>query len=291
MGGDVHAAKCNGRPLERTVARTDTASRRTLWFMPELPEVEDAVRRLRDAITGRRIVCVAVRHPSLARRLPPRDRARIEGHTVVRVERHGKHQLIVLDDGSVLAAHFRMTGDWVLGRAGDPMPRYARAMLDLDDGTRVVLADPRALATFVRRDTVAGARPEIGVEPTDPAFTSESLGRALERRRGPIKPALLDQRVVAGLGNIYAAESLWLARIDPRVSARRLGPARRARLVASIRRVLDRAPGGRYWNDARRARWRVYDREGLACTRCGSTIRRIVQAGRSTYFCPGCQQR
>jgi formamidopyrimidine-DNA glycosylase len=208
---------------------------------------------------------------------------------VQRVERRGKHQLLHLDDGSVVHVHFRMTGDWLIGQVGDDDARLSRAVLEFEDGTRVSLVDSRALATVALHDS-ATTLPELGPEPFDATFSATSLGASLARRRGPIKPALLDQRVVAGLGNIYVAEALWLARINPRASAATLSAERRQRLVRAIRSVLRRAPAGRYWADERTSRWRVYDREGKPCPRCRSTITRIVQAGRSTYFCPHCQR-
>src|SRR5919206_4644465 len=257
--------------------------------MPELPEVEHAARTLEAAVRGKRVEQLRVRHPALERRLPAERARRVRGRAVRRVERRGKHQLLHLDDGSVIHVHFRMTGDWAIGRVGEDDVPFARAVLEFEDGTRVSLVDPRALATLALHDA-GSALPELGPEPFDASFTAESLGAALARRRGPIKPALLDQRVVAGLGNIYVAEALWLARISPRARAATLSLERRRRLVQAIRRVLRRAPAGRYWADERTARWRVYDREGEPCPRCRATIARIVQAGRSTYFCPRCQR-
>jgi len=259
--------------------------------MPELPEVERAARVLRAAISGRRIVRVRVLHAALRRRLPPAAQRRLAGRVVRGVERRGKHQVLHLDDGAALVAHFRMTGDWVIGRTGDAAAPYARAELDLDDGARVTLSDARALATLTLAGDAAAALPALGPEPDDPSLTPASLAASLARRRGAIKPALLDQRVVAGLGNIYAAEALWRARIDPRAPARSLGAARLGRLLAAIRAVLRRPPAARYQADAASARWNVYDRAGLPCRRCGGAIRRIVQAGRSTYYCPTCQTR
>jgi formamidopyrimidine-DNA glycosylase len=126
----------------------------------------------------------------------------------------------------------------------------------------------------------------------DPALTISTLGTALATRRAPIKPVLLDQRVVAGLGNIYAAEALWRARIDPRAPASSLGPARRTRLLEAMREVMARAlrDPARYSDDDGSTRFDVYDREGRPCRRCGGSIRRITQAGRSTYYCPRCQR-
>jgi formamidopyrimidine-DNA glycosylase len=258
--------------------------------MPELPEVEAAVRELRAAIVARAVARVRRLHPTIVRALPDADADALLGRRVVAVERRGKHQLLRLDDGTVLHAHFRMSGDWCVGRAGET-PRHARAVLDLDDGSAVALVDPRALATLALRR--ADADPALGPEATDPAFDADALGRALARRRGPIKPALLDQRVVAGLGNIYAAEALWRARISPRAAASALGPARRARLVDAIRETLREALAApaRYSSGEGADAMRVYGREGEPCARCGAAIRRVVQAGRSTYYCPRCQAR
>lgn len=257
--------------------------------MPELPEVEYAVQQLRAAVLGRRIARLRVLHPALMRRLPPAQADAVAGRMIAGIERRGKHQLLHLDDGAVLVVHFRMTGEWHLDRSADAEPPFARAIFDLTDGTRLTLSDPRALATVALHERGDAALPVLGPEPFDPAFTAASLGAALARRRGAIKPALLDQRVVAGLGNIYAAEALWEARISPRARARSLSAERRARLVRAIRAVLRRAAPGRYRPDAGGARWRVYDRAGMPCPRCGARIRRIVQAGRSTYYCPRCQ--
>lgn len=259
--------------------------------MPELPEVERASRLLRDAVVGRPIAAVRVLHPSLARRLTAIELATLNGRVIVAVERRGKHQLMRLDDGRVLHAHFRMTGDWVTGRAGDALRPTVRAVIDLADGSAVALDDSRALATLTLHAAGDNPLPALGPEPSDATFTADSLGAALATRRGPIKPALLDQRVVAGLGNIYAAEALWEARISPRAPARSLSDARLRTLVRAIRKVLERAPAARYSDDSRSSRWRVYDREGARCPRHDGTIRRVVQAGRSTYYCPGCQRR
>jgi formamidopyrimidine-DNA glycosylase len=257
--------------------------------MPELPEVESAVRRLRHALVGKRIERVALAHRSLRRRLSPSRLRSLRGARVHSVERRGKHQLIRLDDGRVLHAHFRMTGDWHLDRATDALPRFARATIVLDDGSRVVLDDPRALSTLDLHP--AGSSPELGLgpEPSDPLLTARSLHAAIAKRRAPIKPVLLDQRVVAGLGNIYAAESLWHARIAPTTPASSLSLREVSRLLAAIRRVIDRATGARYTDESVN-RLAVYDREGKPCRRCGTKIERIVQAGRSTYHCPNCQR-
>ena len=226
-------------------------------------------------------------HPSLARRVTKKALASLGGVRIVGVDRKGKHQLIRLADGRTVHAHFRMTGDWHFDDARAPLPRFARAVIELDDGSRVVLDDPRALSTLDIH--AAGAEPalDLGPEPSDGGFTADWLRQAFAKRRGPIKSVLLDQRVVAGLGNIYAVESLWVARIAPTVPAQRLADRDIVRLRAAIIRVIARASGTRYGDDA--SRFAVYDREGKRCRRCGTPVARIVQSGRSTYYCPGCQ--
>jgi formamidopyrimidine-DNA glycosylase len=213
----------------------------------------------------------------------------LSGARVIRVERRGKHQLVHLDDGRVIHVHFRMNGDWVLGRRGEPLPRFARAVLDFQSGARAVLEDSRALSTVDVHAKDAPPSLDLGPEPHDERLTAATLRTALSHRRTAIKVALLDQRIIAGLGNIYASESLWRAKIDPRAMAASLAPATVATLLRAIRAVIVRATGGRYTN-AENARLDVYDREGKPCRRCGGTIRRIVQGGRSTYFCPRCQR-
>jgi formamidopyrimidine-DNA glycosylase len=185
-----------------------------------------------------------------------------------------------------------MTGDWLVDDVSAPVPRFARVVVELASGVRVSLVDPRALSTATLHRDGEESLPVLGPDAADPTVSVEAFGEALSRRRVPIKIALLDQRVLAGVGNIYAAEALWLARINPRAIASSLSPARRARLLEAIRSVLAKAQAstGRY-RDNDVGRFEVYDREGLACSRCGHRIRRIVQGGRSTYYCPHCQRR
>ncbi|MFN2567408.1 MAG: Fpg/Nei family DNA glycosylase [Gemmatimonadaceae bacterium] len=248
--------------------------------MPELPEVEAAVRMLRAAAEGRTIVRARVMHRALRARVAPARVRSLVGARIESVERRGKHQLVHLAGGRTLHAHFRMAGDWRVEDAASRPPRFARAVLELDDGVHVWLVDPRALSTLDVRDDVLELH--LGPEATDPALRPRDLRRALARRRGAIKPALLDQSVVAGLGNIYAAEALWRARLDPRMPASSLTLRELARLLAAVRHVMRRALAGPI-------RLAVYGREDLPCRRCRHQIARITQAGRSTYFCPHCQ--
>ncbi|MHB1310399.1 MAG: Fpg/Nei family DNA glycosylase [Gemmatimonadaceae bacterium] len=257
--------------------------------MPELPEVEAAATVARGILVGRRLLAVTTHHASQRRSLPPRHAARLAGLRIVAVERRGKSQLVHFAGGAVLLVHFRMTGDWEVAAAGAPMPAYTRIAFATDDGVRLCLVDARALCTATYH--APGEPPRITLGPEPDQLTVAALRTALARRAGPVKPALLDQKVVAGLGNIYAAEALWRARIDPRTPARDLGAAQLAALVKGIKAAITDgfARQGRYRDGTRAHAFKVYDREGLPCRRGCGVIARITQAGRSTYFCPGCQ--
>ncbi len=181
-----------------------------------------------------------------------------------------------------------MAGDWAIDNVDDELPRSARAAVDFTDGTRLLLVDPRALSSITL--LAAGDTPfeSLGPDPSSPEFDA-AFAASLARRNAPIKPSLLDQKVAAGVGNIYAAEALWEARIDPAAPASSLTPQQVRDLAGAIRTVLDRgrAKRGRYREDS--TSLRVYGREGEPCERCATPIERIVQAGRATSFCPHCQ--
>ena len=260
--------------------------------MPELPEVEQARRLVERHANGRVVRRLVALHPALRRTLPPRLAARAVGRRIVRVERRAKHQLLHLDDGAVLHVHFRMSGDWLIERVGDDLHRHARATIDLDDGTRISLVDPRALGSIRYHAADALTLPTLGPEPLDDAFDGAILRASVARRRVAIKLALLDQRVVSGIGNIYAVEALWRARVDPRVPSSSIGPVRAARLALALREVVRDAleHPARYGEPDSGARFDVYGREGEPCHRCGRHVRRVVQGGRSSYYCPGCQR-
>ena len=237
--------------------------------MPELPEVEEAMQRLKRAVEGKTIARAKALHPAILRQFPDATARRLRQQRIERIERRGKHQLMHLSSGAPIHAHFRMNGDWILE-----------------------LNDPRALSAISLHAKGTNPLPSLGMEANDASLNADYLRAALKSRRGPIKPALMDQKVIAGLGNIYAAEALWRAKISPRAVASSLSKARLDRLVTAIHSVLseeDRVPG-RYTADVGRERFAVYDREGQPCFRCGSKIRRIPQAGRSTYYCPACQR-
>ena len=261
--------------------------------MPELPEVEHAAAVARAVAVGRTITSVIVRHRSQRRGLPAREARSLVGDRVVALDRRGKAQRFRLASGRELQVHFRMTGDWIIPGPGK-LPRTVRAILAFDDGGRLALDDPRALSVLSL--CPAGNEDDgLGPDAIDPRLTAPHLAGALASRRIGIKVALLDQRVVAGIGNIYASEALWRARIDPRTPANLLDLTQLGALVVAIRTTMKGAlkRQGRYYRDASggrdSGRFAVYDEEGEPCRRCRRPITRITQAGRSTYFCARCQ--
>ena len=259
--------------------------------MPELPEVERAARTLTRAALGKTIAAIRAIHPSLRKKFTPAHSRRARGKRITTIDRKGKHQVLGLDNGDTLIVHFRMNGDWEIGTTGDELDRFARAVIELEDSTRISLVDRRALSSITLDREGSSSLPKLGREASDPALDADYLETVLARRKIPIKPALMDQSVLAGLGNIYAAEALWEAELDPRRPSSKVSKERLERLVAAIRLVLSprkRRPA-RYTDPRFRGRFAVYDREGKECRRCGGIIERITQAGRSTYFCPKCQ--
>lgn len=260
--------------------------------MPELPEVEAAARQIRRAALGKTILGVKAIHPSLKKKFKPAQARAVKGKRIDNIERRGKHQLLLLDSGDTLVVHFRMNGDWEVGTVEEPLDRFARAAIELTDGTRISLVDRRALSSITLDKKGESSLPRLGREASDAALDADYLIEVLRRKKIAIKPALMDQSVIAGLGNIYAAEALWEARIDPRCPAAEVSRTKLEALVEAIRLVLSpkqRRPG-RYTDKRGVERFAVYDREGKECRRGDGFIERIVQAGRSTYFCPGCQR-
>jgi formamidopyrimidine-DNA glycosylase len=271
--------------------------------MPELPEVETVVRGLRPHLTGRRFVHVDQRRPDLREELPAGFARRLTGRAVAGVERRAKYILIRLDDGNVLVVHLGMSGRFVLGERPNAVGLHEHLAFTLDDGRVLRFTDPRrfGLMDLIPLTELAAHRrfAGIGPEPLSPEFTGPVLAGLLDGRRGPIKASLLDQRIVAGVGNIYACEALFAAGISPKRPSGSLRSERIARLVAALRAVLEKAiaAGGssaRDYVNANgeqgwfQAQWAVYDREGRPCPGCDckAGIRRIVQSGRSTFYCP-----
>ncbi len=268
--------------------------------MPELPEVETIRGQLAPRLEGRTFAAVDILDPRLTRPLDPREvAAELQGERVVAVERRGKYLVVRLEGGGALLVHLRMTGSF----AFEPTS-HERAVVELEDGTRLVYRDVRRFGTWlvVAADEL---EPYItgknGPEPLEPGFTSTWLAGQLARRRAPLKAVLLDQRVVAGLGNIYADEALWRARLHPlrpaasldHDEARRLHRAIRASLRLGIERqgstLRDYArPDGAAGEMQRE--FRVYGREGEPCPRCRTPIAKTRAGGRGTWYCPHCQE-
>jgi formamidopyrimidine-DNA glycosylase len=270
--------------------------------MPELPEVETVRRGLALRLSGRQIVRAELRRPDLRRPFPPDLAERLDGARIGELTRRGKYILIELDDSGTLLLHLGMSGRITAGSAELPPQPHDHVVLSLDDGTVVRFNDARRFGTldYIRRGA-EGAHPllaALGPEPLEPGFDGAYLDRALAGKLTPIKSALLDQKIVAGLGNIYVCEALYRAGLSPRRLAATVVGARAARLAAAVREVLAEAiaAGGSSLRDYAQAngelgyfqhRWAVYGKEGEPCPgcNCAEGVRRIVQAGRSTFYC------
>jgi formamidopyrimidine-DNA glycosylase len=278
--------------------------------MPELPEVETVRRGLAAKLVGRRLARVTVRRGDLRAPLPPEFAERLQGRKIARIDRRAKYLLIHLEGGLVLLAHLGMSGRMVIARAGAndaPAPGpHDHVLFETDDGAEIRFTDPRR---FGRLDLIEADRlhqhkllQHLGPEPLGKDFTAALLSQALEGKRTSIKAALMDQKLVAGIGNIYACEALYWADISPKRLARSCTGKRAQRLVAAIRKVLQRAiaAGGSTLRDHVQPSgelgyfqhsWAVYGRAGEACPRCKAArlacrIRRIGQGNRSTFLCP-----
>lgn len=275
--------------------------------MPELPEVETVRRGLAAKILGQRLVAVEQRRADLRYPLPDDLPNRLVGRTVEAIDRRAKYLLLRLDDGMVLMIHLGMSGRMLLadGRQ-DPGP-HDHLIFVTDDGTSLTFNDVRrfGMVDLVSSNALAAypALASLGPEPLGDGFTPAVLSASLSDKRTPIKAALLDQRVVAGLGNIYVCEALFDAGISPRRLAKTVVGARADRLVPAIKSVLDRAiaVGGSSLRDYVQAsgelgyfqhEWAVYGREGQPCRACdcdwqgNGGVRRLVQSNRSTFYCP-----
>ena len=281
--------------------------------MPELPEVEYTRRQLQRAMSGARVTRAVTRRGNLRYPFPDDFAERLGGQLVRGVSRRAKYLLVELASGDVLLMHLGMSGSFRVvsgARRGTlkgvpyeevPSETHEPVVFEMSNGKIVVFNDPRRFGfmTIVPADEAAAhaTLARLGPEPLAKTFTAVALAQALNRRKTPLKIALSDQRVVAGLGNIYVSEALHRARLSPKRRASTLvtpsGQPRPAlfELVTAIREVLKKAIGHQYRSGADDP-FLVYDHEGEACPRrgCGGTIRRIVQGGRSTFYCPVCQR-
>lgn len=278
--------------------------------MPELPEVETVRRGLLPYLEGRRIRRVTLRRDSLRQPIPPDFVQAVSGSRVERLERRAKYLLLHLSNGRVVIAHLGMSGRMTViapGAEPPPLATHDHVVFETEDGAEIRFNDARrfglllldAEETLAQHPLLAG----IGPEPLGEAFDGSALFAQLQRRKSPVKAILLDQTVVAGIGNIYACEALFAAGIDPQAPGPTLDRAAADRLAAAVRAVLDRAiaAGGSSLRDYVQAsgelgyfqhQWAVYGREGQACPGCTCDlavtggIARIVQSGRSTFYCP-----
>lgn len=273
--------------------------------MPELPEAETIVRGLRPAILGRTIRATEVIHADVLRQPRRRFADRVRGRTMLGVERRGKNVIIRLDEDRVVAVNLGMTGRLLPSLDDGPAPpdsSHPAVRFRFQGGGALVFDDTRRFGTV---ECLTGGEwhlrsERMGPEPLGPSFTAEGLHASLAASRSPIRSWLLDQRKVAGVGNIYANEALHLAGIHPEQQARTVDRKGAQALHRGIRRVLQAAidAGGTTLRDYRTAegdpgryapRLLVYGRDGEPCGRCGSEVRRIVFGGRSAFFCSGCQ--
>ena len=272
--------------------------------MPELPEVETVRRRLEPVLTGRRFDHVEISDARLVRPYEPDEvAAELQGERVASVERRGKYLIVRFETDRVLLIHLRMTGSLRHSTNGLDDDPHRRALVRLDDGSDVAYRDVRRFGTWQLLEPGelnAYLATRLGEEPLDAPFTAARLGQLLAKRRAPVKAALLDQRTLAGMGNIYVDEALWRAKIHPlrpgesleRDELRRLHRAVRTSLEHGLARqgstLRDyRLPDG--GSGSMQHEFTVYGREGEPCDRCGTPIAKIRVAGRGTWFCPTCQ--
>lgn len=278
--------------------------------MPELPEVETVRRGLAPALEGRRLKTVTLNRGDLRFPFPPNFAARLTGSRLERLNRRAKYLLGELDSGATLLMHLGMSGsfrveDSLPGAFARPRsldPRHDHVIFETEAGARVVFNDPRRFGfmTLIGAGETSPYLEGLGPEPLSYSFNAPVLAGALAGKRSPVKAVLLDQRVVAGLGNIYVCEALFRAGVSPRRLARNVGAARAERLAAAVKAVLNEAieAGGSSLRDHAATDgtlgyfqhgFRVYGREGEPCRVCGTAVRRIVQSGRSSFYCPSCQ--
>ncbi|MCA9847728.1 MAG: bifunctional DNA-formamidopyrimidine glycosylase/DNA-(apurinic or apyrimidinic site) lyase [Dehalococcoidia bacterium] len=272
--------------------------------MPELPEVETIRRDLVPLLRGRTVTRVRIHEGGerLAVTHSPREmEAELAGRRVEEIGRHGKYLLLRLDDGRTWVVHLRMTGSLVHTSAEAPAHRFERARIDLDDGTSLRFNDLRKFGTWHLVEDEHDAMPLSGPDALSSDFSPRWLQARLKDRVAPVKALLLDQRIAAGVGNIYADEALWIAKVHPATAAGRLGPAKVKRLHAAVLQTLEESLGdrGSSFSDYRdglgaeglhHVRVHVFRREGQACERCGTIIEKTRVAGRGTHFCPRCQR-
>jgi formamidopyrimidine-DNA glycosylase len=276
--------------------------------MPELPEVETVRRGLEPVMLSKRIASVELRRPDLRHPIPKNFAKDIAGHAVKKLERRGKYILAIMDNGEGFGLHLGMSGRIKIHPRGhnEDYSLHDHVVFTMENGTKIIFNDPRRFGMLFRLGKKWNAEKPfsaMGPEPLNDEFTGAALAEKIAHKKAPIKTVLLDQNVVAGVGNIYACEALYFAGIDPAKKASAVSGEKTVKLVRGIQHVLNLAieAGGSTLRDHRKPdgemgyfqhKFSVYDREGKACPDCDCNIaktggiRRITQAGRSTFYCP-----
>ncbi|MBN1643969.1 MAG: DNA-formamidopyrimidine glycosylase [Dehalococcoidales bacterium] len=270
--------------------------------MPELPEVETVKNELSPHIIGRRITGVELLWEGIVKGPSPEEFCkRIVGQRIIALTRLGKYLIARLSTGNKLIIHLKMTGSLLLGKEGDGVPKFTRAVISLDDGQRIFFRDPRKFGVLKLVNDTAEIERKLGPEPFEEGFTQEVFTARLSKRKAPIKALLLDQKFLAGVGNMYADEALFTAGIDPRRTADSLSKSEIKRLYFAIQKVLKEGiefggasvvtyfhPDGS--TGTAHQHFHVAHGQKKDCSVCGTPIERIVVRGRGTYHCPHCQK-
>ena len=277
--------------------------------MPELPEVELVVRSLDQLVKNRKIIAAELLRERLAPENPPAEFAeRLKNAAINFVHRRGKHILFDLDNGNTLIAHLRMSGRFQLLPTERELPKFTHCVLYFEDETRLIFSDQRhfGFMKIIETENLSEAKEikKLAPEPFSDDFNAKYFRNVLKTSKKSLKEFLLDQTKVLGLGNIYAAEAMFLARVNPQTPADEVSARKANVLFEKIRDVLNESIAngstlnvdpenidGSYYGGGYENHWRVYDRENEPCINCGKGIVRLKQGGRSTYFCPRCQRR
>ena len=277
--------------------------------MPELPEVELVAKSLDRLVKNRKIIAAELLRERLAPENPPADFAgKLKDAVINFIHRRGKHILFDLDNGNTLLTHLRMTGRFLLLPVEREMPKFCHAVFYFEDENRLIFQDQRhfGLMKIVKTDQLHEAKEikKLAPEPFSEEFNPKYFRASLKTSKRSLKEFLLDQTKVLGLGNIYAAEAMFLARVNPQTPTDKVSPRKANVLFEKIREVLAESIAngstlnvnpenidGSYYGGGYENHWRVYDRAGEPCINCANAIIRIVQGGRSSYFCPRCQRK
>ena len=269
--------------------------------MPELPEVETVKNELSPHIIGRKLTGITLCWEGIVKKTPAKDfLSRVIGRKVTGLERHGKYLIFSLNGDDMLVAHLKMAGSLLVSHNSAEPPKYTRAIIHLDNDTNIFFSDPRKFGAMWLIQDKRAVTDKLGPEPLEDDFTADVLAQRLSRHSAPIKAILLDQKFVAGIGNMYADEALYASKIYPLRPANNLSPDEIERLYRAIRQVLlsgIKNKGASVVNYVRpdgttgtaHSEFKVAHGRGKYCDTCGTPIKRITVRNRGTYFCPKCQ--